>query len=50
MEMCEKINQEFEKYQRELRLRSMHIKLPVNFIPDNMDDIIKELRNKEIKL
>lgn len=49
--MGDKINKEFEKFQKDLEIRKKKLKLLVEFEPDkNLDDILKELNDKKITL
>ena len=49
--MGDKINKEFEKFQKDLEIRKKKLKLLVEFEPDkNRDDILKELNDKKITL
>lgn len=49
--MGDKINKEFEKYQKELETREKNLKLIVKFNPDEkIDEVIDELKQKEITL
>ena len=49
--MGDKINKEFEKFQKDLEIRKKKLKLLVEFEPDkNLDDVLKELNDKKITL
>ena len=49
--MGEKINQEFEKYQEDLKTREKKLKTIVYFEPDEeVEKALEELRKKEIIL
>lgn len=49
--MGDKINKEFEKYQEELEIRKKNLKLPSHFeLDENLDEILKEVKEKEITL
>ena len=49
--MGDKINKEFENFQKDLEIRKKKLKLLVEFEPDkNLDDILKELNDKKITL
>ena len=49
--MGDKINKEFEKFQKDLEIIKKKLKLLVEFEPDkNLDDILKELNDKKITL
>lgn len=49
--MGEMINKEFEKFQKELKKREKKIKYITSFeSSDKLDDVINELKNKEITL
>ena len=49
--MEEKINKEFEEYQKDLEIRGQKLKAPVEFKADeNIDEIIEDLKNKEVVL
>ena len=49
--MGDKINKEFEKFQKDLEIRNKKLKLLVEFEPDkNLDDVLKELNDKKITL
>ena len=49
--MGEKINKEFEEYQKDLKIREKKLKMLVNFTPDeNIDKILDELKDKTITL
>lgn len=47
--MGDKINKEYEEFQKYLDKKERKLKLLVNFnLDENVDDILKELNNKEI--
>lgn len=49
--MGDRINKEFEKFQKELEIRKKKLKLLVSFEPDkNLDVILDELKQKKITL
>ena len=49
--MGDKINKEFENFQKDLEIRKKKLKLLVEFELDkNLDDILKELNDKKITL
>lgn len=49
--MGEKINKEYEDFQKYLNKKERKLKLLVRFDLDkNIEDVIKELNNKDIKL
>ena len=49
--MGDKINKEFEKFQKDLEIRKKKLKLLIEFEPDkNLDDVLKELNDKKITL
>lgn len=49
--MGDKINKEFEKFQKDLEIRKKKLKLLVKFEPDEeMEKAIEELNNKKITL
>ena len=49
--MGDKINKEFENFQKALELRKKKLKLLIEFEPDkNLDDVLKELNDKKITL
>ena len=49
--MGDKINKEFEKYQKDLETRDKKLKVPVEFEADEkLDGVLKELKGKEITL
>ena len=49
--MGDKINKEFENFQKDLELRKQKLKLLIEFEPDkNLDDVLKELNDKKITL
>ena len=49
--MGDKINKEFENFQKDLELRKKKLKLLIEFEPDkNLDDVLKELNDKKIDL
>ena len=49
--MGDKINKEFENFQKDLEIRKKKLKLLVKFEPDkNLDDVLKELNDKKITL
>ena len=49
--MGDKINKEFEKFQKDLEIRKKKLKLLIEFEPDkNLDDVLKELNDKKIDL
>ena len=49
--MGDKINKEFENFQKDLEIRKKKLKLLVEFEPDkNLDDVLKELNDKKITL
>lgn len=49
--MGDKINKEFEKFQKELEIRKKKLKLLVKFVPDDkVDKILNELKDKSITL
>lgn len=46
--MGDKINKEFEKYQKDLEIRKKKLKLLVRFEPDEkVEKVIEELNNKK---
>ena len=48
--MGEKINKEYEEFQKYLDKKKQKLKLLVNFdLDDNIDEVIEQLNNKEIK-
>ena len=49
--MGDKINTEFENFQKDLELRKKKLKLLVEFEPNkNLNDVLKELSDKKITL
>ena len=47
--MGEKINKEYEEFKEYLNKKEQKLKLLVSFdLDDNIDEVIKELNNKEI--
>lgn len=49
--MGDRINKEFENFQKDLEIRKKKLKLLIEFEPDkNLDDVLKELNNKKITL
>jgi hypothetical protein len=47
--MGEKINKEYEEFQKYLDKKERKLKLLVNFdLDDNIDEVIEQLNNKEI--
>ena len=49
--MGDKINKEFENFQKDLEIRKTKLKLLIEFEPDkNLDDVLKELNDKKITL
>lgn len=47
--MGDKINKEYEEFQKYLDKKEQKLKLLVNFdLDENVDDVVKELNNKEI--
>ena len=49
--MGDRINKEFENFQKDLEIRKKKLKLLIEFEPDkNLDDILKELNDKKIDL
>ena len=47
--MGEKINKEYEEFQKYLVKKEQKLKLLVNFdLDDNIDEVIEQLNNKEI--
>lgn len=49
--MGDKINKEFEKYQKDLETRNKKLKLIVKFEPDErLDEVLDELKDKQITL
>lgn len=47
--MGEKINKEYEEFKKYLDKKEQKLKLLVSFdLDDNIDEVIKELNNKEI--
>ena len=47
--MGDKINKEFEKFQKDLEIRKKKLKLLVEFEPNkNLDDVLKELKELDI--
>ena len=49
--MGDKINKEFENFQKDLEIRKKKLKLLVEFEPNkNLDDVLKELNDKKITL
>ena len=49
--MGDKINKEFENFQKDLELRKKKLKLLIEFEPDkNLDDVLKELNDKKSTL
>ena len=49
--MGDRINKEFENFQKGLEIRKKKLKLLIEFEPDkNLDDVLKELNDKKITL
>ena len=49
--MGEKINKEFEEYQKDLEVRNKKLKTIVRFEPDEeIEELLKELKDKELTL
>lgn len=49
--MGEKINKEFEEYQKDLKIREKKLKTIVHFEPDEeVDKVLDELKDKHITL
>lgn len=49
--MGEKINKQFDDYQKDLETRNLKLKTIVHFEPDKkLEDAIKELKDKKITL
>ena len=49
--MGDKINKEFENFQKDLEIRKKKLKLLVEFEPNkNLNDVLKELSDKKITL
>ena len=49
--MGDRINKEFENFQKDLEIRKKKLKLLIEFEPDkNLDDVLKELNDKKIDL
>lgn len=49
--MGEQINKQFEDFQEDLKNREKNLKLLVKFeTNDNIDDLLEELKKKEIEL
>lgn len=49
--MGEKINKEFEEYQKDLESRNKKLKTIVRFEPDEeIEELLKELKDKELTL
>lgn len=49
--MGDRINKEFENFQKDLEIRKKKLKLLIEFEPDkNLDDVLKELNDKKITL
>ena len=49
--MGDRINKEFENFQKDLEIRKKKLKLLIEFEPDkNLDDVLKELSDKKITL
>lgn len=49
--MEEKINKEFEDFQKELKTREKKLKLLVHFdLDENLDEALKELKEKKLPL
>ena len=49
--MGDRINKEFENFQKDLEIRKKKLKLLIEFEPDkNLDDVLKELNDKKINL
>ena len=49
--MGDRINKEFENFQKDLELRKKKLKLLIEFEPDkNLDDVLKELNDKKLTL
>ena len=47
--MGDKINKEYEEFQEYLNKKERKLKLLVNFdLDENVDDVLRELNNKEI--
>ena len=47
--MGDKINKEFENFQKDLEIRKKKLKLLIEFEPDkNLDDVLKELKELDI--
>ena len=49
--MGDRINKEFENFQKDLEIRKKKLKLLVEFEPNkNLNDVLKELSDKKIDL
>ena len=49
--MGDRINKEFENFQKDLEIRKKKLKLLIEFEPDkNLEDVLKELNDKKITL
>lgn len=49
--MGDRINKEFENFQKDLEIRKKKLKLLIEFEPDkNLDNVLKELNDKKITL
>lgn len=49
--MGDRINKEFENFQKDLEIRKKKLKLLIEFEPDKyLDDVLKELNDKKITL
>ena len=49
--MGDRINKEFENFQKDLEIRKKKLKLLIEFEPDKiLDDVLKEINNKNITL
>lgn len=49
--MGDKINKEFEEYQKDLETREKKLKTIVHFEPDeNVDKILEEIKDKQLTL
>ena len=47
--MGDRINKEFENFQKDLEIRKKKLKLLIEFEPDkNLDDVLKELKELDI--
>lgn len=49
--MGEQINKEFEKFQKELKIRNKKMKYVTTFEPlQKLDNVIDDLKNKDVEL